>query len=171
MKSTILGVLAIASAFAMAAPTAAHAQYGGGGGPPVGIFGISFGSQPATPAASTANPGGQVLGASAYNFAHNFGIGATGADVTALQQFLTQAGVYAGPVTGYFGPLTKAAVEAYQTANNISPVSGYVGPLTRTLLNKGITPTASQEQSSILENLYAELTQALKHLAALSAST
>src|ERR1700723_3263570 len=163
MKTRALGFIVLVSLFGIAVPAVANAQYGGGG-PPVGVFGIGFGPQTVTPAASTANAGGQVLGASAYNFAHNFGIGATGADVTALQQFLTQTGVYTGPITDYFGPLTQAAVEAYQTANSISPVSGYVGPLTRTLLDEGITPTASQEKSSVLGELYAELTQALKHL-------
>ena len=112
-----------------------------------------------------------MLGASTYNFTANFGQGSSGADVTELQRFLTLAGVYSGPITGYFGPLTKAIVQAYQGHNGIYPASGYVGPLTRSVLNKGVTPTTSQEQGSVLQNLYTELQQALKNLAALSSST
>ena len=38
------------------------------------------------------------------------------------------------PATGYFGPLTLAAVKKFQAENGI-PTTGYVGPLTRTALN------------------------------------
>lgn len=64
-------------------------------------------------------------------------VGSMGADVTALQQALTRAGVYTGPVTGYFGPLTAAGVRAYQAAHALEAV-GFVGPMTRALLNQGI---------------------------------
>ncbi|MGH3344349.1 MAG: peptidoglycan-binding domain-containing protein, partial [Carbonactinosporaceae bacterium] len=43
--------------------------------------------------------------------------------VTELQRRLHRAGSYDGPVTGYFGSLTKAAVERFQRAVNL-PVSG-----------------------------------------------
>lgn len=36
-----------------------------------------------------------------------------------------------GHETNYFGPATKAAVMKFQAAHGISPVSGYFGPLTR----------------------------------------
>jgi hypothetical protein len=58
------------------------------------------------------------------------------ADVYALQKHLTAVGVYSGPITGYFGPLTKAAVKAYQKKHGLVQV-GVVGPGTRALLNKG----------------------------------
>ncbi len=168
MKSRILGLLVFVSLFGVTVPTVTHAQYAGGG-PPVGLFGV-FTPAPTTPA--PAAPSGQVLGASAYNFAVNFGLGTQDEDVTQLQTILITDGyLKVAPPTGYFGSLTKAAVEAYQTANNILPASGYVGPLTRSLLNEGVTPTASQEQSSVLQNLYTELTNALKNLVALSSST
>ncbi len=52
-----------------------------------------------------------------------------GADVRALQKML---GV---KETGYFGPLTEAALIEYQIAHNIIPASGYFGPITRALFN------------------------------------
>ncbi|MBU6427052.1 peptidoglycan-binding protein [Patescibacteria group bacterium] len=57
-------------------------------------------------------------------------------DVTALQKYLAKAGFYSGPVTGYFGPLTKAAVQAYQKAHGLDTL-GVVGPATRALMNAG----------------------------------
>ena len=43
--------------------------------------------------------------------------------------------------TGYFGPLTKAAVAALQTKNGLEPV-GTTGPLTRAFLNKVLATPA-----------------------------
>ncbi len=54
---------------------------------------------------------------------------------TALQQRLTALNLYSGPITGYFGSLTQAAVEAFQGQHGISQV-GYVGPATRAALNQ-----------------------------------
>ncbi|MDP2655430.1 MAG: peptidoglycan-binding protein [bacterium] len=67
----------------------------------------------------------------------SFGFGASGPQVTELQQTLTNLGYYSGPITSYFGPLTQAAVIKFQTANSIVPTSGYVGTLTRAKLNSG----------------------------------
>ncbi len=57
-----------------------------------------------------------------------------GSDVAELQKRLTDEGVYSGPITGYFGPLTQAGVKEYQIKNGISAI-GVVGPLTRAKLN------------------------------------
>jgi ferredoxin len=73
---------------------------------------------------------------SSYQFASDMAVGDTGADVTALQNRLTKLGVYSGPITGYYGPLTEAAVRRYQTLRGITPV-GAVGPQTRAMLNAG----------------------------------
>jgi peptidoglycan hydrolase-like protein with peptidoglycan-binding domain len=64
-------------------------------------------------------------------------VGQSDPDVVALQDRLYKDGFFTGSSTGYFGPQTKAAVEAYQKKNGLS-VIGVVGPATRELLNKGI---------------------------------
>jgi len=63
-------------------------------------------------------------------------VGSRGAQVNELQQTLTNLGFYSGPVTGYFGGLTRAAVVRFQIANNIVPAVGYFGPLSRGKLNQ-----------------------------------
>ncbi len=69
-----------------------------------------------------------------YVFSKDFGMGAQGIDVTELQKRLTKEGTYTGTVSGYFGPLTFAAVQAYQKKMGIT-ADGYVGALTREKLN------------------------------------
>jgi chitodextrinase len=65
---------------------------------------------------------------------HNLVLGSrdknTGGDVTELQVYLAQTNYLDADPTGYFGKLTKKAVQAFQSANNISPI-GNVGPVTR----------------------------------------
>lgn len=72
--------------------------------------------------------------ATAFNT--NLTIGSRGTDVTALQTWLISEGyqIPAG-ATGYFGGQTKAALAAYQTNKSISPAVGYFGPLTRAAVN------------------------------------
>jgi peptidoglycan hydrolase-like protein with peptidoglycan-binding domain len=63
-------------------------------------------------------------------------LGSKGNDVIELQQFLaTNPLIYpAGTVSGYFGPLTKAAVTQFQVAYDISR-AGRVGPVTMAKIN------------------------------------
>jgi hypothetical protein len=77
---------------------------------------------------------GQVLGASTFNFTGSLSLGSRGSAVTELQKLLTQLGLYTGPINGYFGPLTQAAVKAFQQKYGL-PVTGVVGPLTIAELN------------------------------------
>jgi peptidoglycan hydrolase-like protein with peptidoglycan-binding domain len=81
---------------------------------------------------------GQVLGASTYVFNSDLSLGMSGDAVKELQERLRAEGFFTFPTsTGYFGPITLAAVKAYQTAHpEIGYVTGYVGPLTRAILNK-----------------------------------
>ncbi len=69
-----------------------------------------------------------------FVFTKTLQLGSKGTDVTELQKRLTAEGVYSGPVTGVFGPLTKAGVIAYQKKHSLDAV-GVVGPKTRTVLN------------------------------------
>jgi peptidoglycan hydrolase-like protein with peptidoglycan-binding domain len=55
--------------------------------------------------------------------------GATGAEVSRLQHGLTVVGTFAGTIDGDFGPITAAAVRAYQTQRSIT-VDGIVGDQT-----------------------------------------
>lgn len=56
--------------------------------------------------------------------------GAWHKSVYLIQSLLTKEGYYKGPITGYYGQLTKAGVQAYQKANNILPNSGLVDQAT-----------------------------------------
>jgi hypothetical protein len=80
----------------------------------------------------------------------SFGFGTRGPQVTELQQLLTKLGFYNGPVTGYFGNLTRRAVIKFQQTYGISPATGFVGPLTRGKLNQvvSIKPTSSSPLTS-----------------------
>ncbi len=74
----------------------------------------------------------------ATTFNTDLTVGSKGADVTALQQFLVSKGDLVMPTGvsyGYFGPLTKAAVAAYQASVGITPAVGYFGPITRANVN------------------------------------
>lgn len=137
---------------------------GGGGGGGSGFVG-SGSNSPSNEGVqgTTGGTTGQVLGAASYNFTRNFGIGSTGTDVTELQKILIAEGFLkiAAP-TGTFGPLTFAALKAYQTAHGIVPASGYVGPLTRAELNKG----ASAGNAALLVQLLAQLLELQKKLKA-----
>ncbi len=111
---------------------------GGGGGVfvpfiPGGSTGGSTGGG-AVLGTSTSNGAGSSSTATCYLFTKTLGLGVTNADVTALQNLLVTGGFYSGPVTGYFGSLTKGGVMKFQTAKGISAV-GTVGPLTRAALN------------------------------------
>ena len=73
-------------------------------------------------------------------FTRDLTIGSRGQDVMALQSWLMSRGysIPAGP-TDYFGVQTQAAVAAYQRANGITPPAGYFGPITRAHVNASLT--------------------------------
>jgi hypothetical protein len=67
-------------------------------------------------------------------------VGAQGTDVTLLQSILIAEGhLTIGAPTGYFGPLTQAALASYQRIHGIAPASGYYGPITRAKLMAGVS--------------------------------
>ena len=84
----------------------------------------------------------------AVTFTSNLTVGSKGAEVTALQNFLIGKG-YNTLATGYFGPMTKAALAAYQTAKGITPAAGYFGPMTRASVNgEAVTTTTTTTGST-----------------------
>lgn len=85
---------------------------------------------------TSAIPGSAPSASGLYQFLKPFGLGSAGADVTALQQWLTAKGFYSGSITGFFGSLTESALKKYQTAHGI-PAQGNVGPSTQAALNAG----------------------------------
>ncbi|MEK7626798.1 MAG: peptidoglycan-binding protein [Patescibacteria group bacterium] len=129
--------------------TLSSSSGGSGGGGPGPIGAIAAGFRPAVVAAVPATPTivsvGQVLGAAKFNFSNNLGLGSRGDDVTELQNRLVREGVYNHPITGFFGPLTKAGVKAFQKKYGIDTV-GTVGPATMARLNSPFvgTPVGGQ---------------------------
>jgi hypothetical protein len=130
-------------------PTTLTGGGGGGGSPTIGnvvAFGggrVSLGGGQvlgaSTSTESGTDNGGQVLGDTTiiYQFTVNLRFGSRGNDVVELQKALKKLGFFPATQepTGYFGPLTRTAVIAYQKANGITPAVGFVGPLTRASLN------------------------------------
>lgn len=73
----------------------------------------------------------------AHIFNTNLGYGMRSEEVRLLQERLRAEGFFTFHTsTGYFGPITLAAVKAYQVAKGIPFITGFVGPLTRAELNK-----------------------------------
>ena len=73
--------------------------------------------------------------------------GSQGANVGLLQQQLTQVGVYSGPITNTFGPLTQAAVTSFQENNGLS-ADGVVGEKTQALLTSKISENTTSPSTS-----------------------
>ncbi|MGW1407688.1 peptidoglycan recognition protein family protein [Streptomyces sp. NPDC002403] len=88
--------------------------------------------------------------------------GSSGAQVKAVQQLLNEQGYDAGAVDGSFGPATRTAVTAYQSARGLS-ADGVVGARTWTaLLSAGTTPSLQQGASGDgVKRLQRSLTAAL----------
>jgi peptidoglycan hydrolase-like protein with peptidoglycan-binding domain len=71
--------------------------------------------------------------------------------VKELQEFLTDQGVYSGPITGNFFSLTLKAVKSFQQREGISQ-TGYFGPLSRTSANNFLSADIeSSNQGAVAE--------------------
>lgn len=88
------------------------------------------------------------LGIATMNVAHadnqltaDVKMGASGEKVMMLQDFLRAEGHFSAQTTGYFGPLTEAALKSYQTANGLTPT----GTLDNPTLSQIQTESASGE--------------------------
>jgi len=66
----------------------------------------------------------------AATFNRNLSYGTTSSDVSNLQQFLKDEGLYSSSITATFGPMTERALIAFQEQEGIS-ATGYFGSLTR----------------------------------------
>jgi len=62
--------------------------------------------------------------------------------VRRIQTDLTRLGYFRGPVTGFYGPLTTAAVKAFQQAAGLTS-DGVWGPMTASALAAALAPSAS----------------------------
>ncbi len=82
-----------------------------------------------------------AAGAAGPTYTRDLTIGISGADVSALQQFLIGGSFLkiAAP-TGYFGPATRAALAAWQSSSGVSPSAGFFGPLSRAKLSAVVPP-------------------------------
>ncbi len=90
---------------------------------------------PATRAALNGGVQTMATASDGYIFDNFLTIGSSNRDVSELQKRLTALGVYAGPITGFFGAQTRTAVMRFQAAHGIVQI-GYVGPSTRSALNQ-----------------------------------
>ncbi len=102
----------------------------------LGLVAMSFASF--APAAKADTMTTTTTTTSSANFMVNLTVGSRGVDVTALQNWLISKG-YSIPAgaTGYFGGQTKAAVASWQAAAGISPAVGFFGPISRAKVNAG----------------------------------
>ncbi|HEY0948002.1 MAG TPA: peptidoglycan-binding protein [Candidatus Paceibacterota bacterium] len=90
----------------------------------------------------------QAATATSVTFTRDLTIGSSGADVIALQNWLISKGfTIAAGATGYFGGQTQAALARYQASAGIAPAAGYFGPVTRAKVNAG-TPTTPTTPSN-----------------------
>ncbi len=91
--------------------------------------------------------------ASAYTYTRDLTIGASGADVVALQDMLVAGGYLvmpAGVSKGYFGALTQSAVAKWQAAVGITPAAGYFGPISRAKASAAVTTTTTTTDTESL---------------------
>jgi len=99
----------------------------------------------------------------AFSFDSNLTLGNSGEAVKKLQEALTVEGVYDGPVTGYFGPLTKSGVARFQAKYadeilapfQLTRGTGFFGPSTRKKLNallavKIVVETSGQTRTELV---------------------
>ncbi|MBR4442067.1 MAG: YARHG domain-containing protein [Clostridia bacterium] len=96
---------------------------------------------PATTGAGTASTG-TGASSSGYTAAGSMTIGATGDEVTKLQNRLIALGYLSGKADGVYGQKTAAAVRAFQRAAGLT-VDGIAGKATINAINKDSAPRAS----------------------------
>lgn len=91
-------------------------------------------------------PSQNTQATAAGSFPRDLTLGSSGGDVKALQMYLNTHGYVIaeegpgapGNETEKFGYATRAALIAFQKANNIIPATGYFGPVTRSVISSSI---------------------------------
>ena len=78
-----------------------------------------------------------------YGVSGNPSVSSSVADVKAYQTDLATLGYYKGKIDGDAGPLTKAAVEAFQRDNGLK-VDAIVGPATRAAIRRALDAKAAK---------------------------
>jgi peptidoglycan hydrolase-like protein with peptidoglycan-binding domain len=137
IAATVAGISLVALSFAAAVP--AHAQTTTTSTTMTSAQVTALEAQIASLEAQLAAASGGSSMTMMPAFSMSLTIGATGSQVTELQQWLISKG-YSIPAgaTGYFGTQTQAAVAAYQSANGITPAAGYFGPITMARVNASL---------------------------------
>ncbi len=125
MKRILTGVVALAMAASFAAPLGAASAAD-----------IQAQIAALTAQLSTLNGGSMTGSMSLAKFNTDLTLGSKNSDVSALQALLISKG-YSIPAgaTGYFGAQTKTAVMQWQAASGITPAAGYFGPKSRAAVN------------------------------------
>ncbi|GAA4736440.1 hypothetical protein GCM10023216_32130 [Isoptericola chiayiensis] len=77
-------------------------------------------------------------------------VGATGAEVSALQERLVELGYYLPGVDGVFGPMTQQAVWALQKSAGLYR-DAVVGPNTEAALDDGVRPSPVSSSGKVVE--------------------
>jgi Putative peptidoglycan binding domain len=151
---TVSKVAALAAGFALVASVAvaplAHAQTTTTSTTMTSAQVASLEAQIASLQAQLSASQGTAPAMMSTTFTMDLTIGSTGSQVTALQNWLISKG-YSIPAgaTGYFGAQTKAAVAAWQAASGISPAAGYFGPISRAKLNAMGTTTTTTTTTTV----------------------
>jgi hypothetical protein len=98
---------------------------------------FTFVPAPGPGPSASPSPSPSIAPTPPYLFTLFLSRGSHGEEVRQLQLKLKALGFFPADITptGFFGPITEAAVKAFQSAHGISPL-GFVGPLTRAALNK-----------------------------------
>lgn len=110
------------------------------------------------------------LAASAASFERDLYFGLRdNPEVTKLQEFLRDQGIYSGPVTGGFFSLTRGAVKNFQKREGIEPSAGYFGPLTREKANKFLESTGAKTKEEVTADITRQIAELQKQLQALEA--
>ncbi|MEK7579261.1 MAG: peptidoglycan-binding domain-containing protein [Patescibacteria group bacterium] len=86
-------------------------------------------------------------GSACFTFTRDLYEGVSGNDVVQLQNHLKSTGHFPVTVnsTGFYGPITVAAVAAWQSGNGVMPPAGYFGAISRAKYNSMCTMTGGDD--------------------------